>query len=267
MLVLSRKLQEAITLPTVHTTIRVLGIRRGVVRLGIAAPPDIAILRAELPHDTTEPQAGESGPAGRAANEAPPSRLFSQLCDQLQTTAVGLGLVRLHLDAGSVAEARTALVRLQDDFQLLRHGVVGEWESPPLKPPVSQRKPQRALLVEDDCNQRELLAGFLRLSGLNVDTAGDGSDALDYLGSHAKPDVILLDMVLPRVDGVTAVREIRRNPAYAGLKIFGVSGLPREEFDIERGPQGIDGWFQKPIDPVVLLDHLVEECNGSWCSA
>ena len=51
-------------------------------------------------------------------------------------------------------------------------------------------------------------------------------------------------MGLPRVDGPTAVREIRRNPAYAGLKIFAVTGRSPEEFDLERGPGGIDAWFQ-----------------------
>jgi len=117
--------------------------------------------------------------------------------------------------------------------------------------------------VEDNRNERELLAGFLRQSGLEVDTAGDGSDALAYLGSHAQPDVILLDMGLPHVDGPTMVRQLRSNPVYAGLKIFGVSGHLPEEFGLEWGPRGIDRWFQKPLDPAALVHGLAEELCSS----
>jgi DNA-binding response OmpR family regulator len=129
----------------------------------------------------------------------------------------------------------------------------------PTPPAVPARKPLKALLVEDDRNERELLAGFLRMSGLEVDTAGDGGDALDYLRSHDRPDVILLDMGLPRVDGPTTVREIRRDPAWAGLKVFGVTGRLPDEFDLENGPAGIDRWFHKPLDPSALVRDLDRE--------
>ena len=71
------------------------------------------------------------------------------------------------------------------------------------------------------------MAGFLRMSGLEVVTAGDGSDALDYLRKEGRPDVVLLDMGLPRFDGAATLKEIRRTPALAGLKVFAVSGAPR----------------------------------------
>ena len=54
-----------------------------------------------------------------------------------------------------------------------------------------------------------MLALFLRNAGLDVDTACDGSDALDYLHTHRRPDVVLLDMGLPRCDGATVVRKVR----------------------------------------------------------
>jgi CheY-like chemotaxis protein len=110
--------------------------------------------------------------------------------------------------------------------------------------------------VEDNANERELLALLLRRSGLEVDTAGDGCDALEYLHTRGRPDVVLLDMGLPRLDGPSTVRELRRLPACAGLKVFAVSGHPREEFDLDAGPSGIDRWFQKPIDPGALIDGL-----------
>jgi CheY-like chemotaxis protein len=170
---------------------------------------------------------------------------------------MGLGLLRLQLDTGLTDEARATLAALHTDFQLLLHGVAGEVENRLAEPPVAIQR-QKTLLVEDNANERELLAMLLRRSGLQVDTAGDGADALDYLRSRGRPDVVLLDMGLPRVDGPTTVREIRRDPAYAGLKIFGVTGHPVSEFDLDQGPAGVDRWFQKPVDPSVLLHDLTE---------
>ena len=87
-----------------------------------------------------------------------------------------------------------------------------------------------------------------RLPGLVDDanaTAGDGYDALDHLRAWERPDVVLLDMGLPRCDGATTAREIRRDPACAGLKVFAVSGHSPNEYDVD--PGGIDRWFHKPI--------------------
>ena len=121
---------------------------------------------------------------------------------------------------------------------------------------MAQPHKSKALLVEDNPNERELLAMFLRLTGVDVDVAGDGVEALDYLHSRGRPDVMLLDMGLPRCDGPTTVREIRRDPAYAGLKIFAVAGRAQDEFDLVRGPTGVDRWFLKPVDLEVLLRDL-----------
>ncbi len=66
-------------------------------------------------------------------------------------------------------------------------------------------------------------------------------------------------MGLSRCDGATMVRELRRDPAYDGLKIFAVSGHDPAEYDLARGPAGIDRWFQKPIDPQELLRRVEQE--------
>ena len=101
-----------------------------------------------------------------------------------------------------------------------------------------------------------------RLAGLEVDTAGDGADALDYLRQGRRPDVVLLDMVMPRCDGPSTVKEIRRDPALGGLKIFGVTGMSPERFDLERGPGGVDDWFSKPLNPEALLRALQAQLAG-----
>ena len=128
--------------------------------------------------------------------------------------------------------------------------------------PVKAVKHPRALLVEDDQNERELLAGFLRLSGMDVDVVEDGVDALDYLRTKTPPDIILLDMILPRCDGPTTVRQIRSNPGNNRLKIFGVTGHAPESFHLE----GVDRWFRKPLNPEVLLHDLSEELEHAACN-
>ena len=103
------------------------------------------------------------------------------------------------------------------------------------------------------------MALFLRSAGLDVATAGDGCDALDYLHTRERPDVVLLDMGLPRCDGATMVRTLRSDPAYSGLKIFAVTGHAPEEFDL--GPRGVDRWFRKPVDPMELVRNVNAELD------
>ena len=96
-------------------------------------------------------------------------------------------------------------------------------------------------------------------------TAGDGLDALDYLHKGGRPDVVLLDMGLPRCDGPTTVREIRRDPACAGLKVFAVSASAPEQFGWagQAGREGgVNRWFQKPVNPQELLRELKQELAG-----
>jgi carbon storage regulator CsrA len=247
MLVLSRRVNEKILFPGINAAVRVVSVRQGTVRLGIDAPPEVAVLREELQKQPTGTGMAKPSQEGRFA------ALARQVRDRLQVTGVGLGTVQLLLEAGLTHDAKEALARIRDDFQLLRYGLDGELEDEPARAP---RLGKKALLVEDDSNQRELLAGFLRLAGWDVDTAGDGSDALDYLRSRPRPDVVLLDMGLPRCDSATAVRQIRRDPAYAGLRIFAVTASAPDQFDVASGSAGIDRWFQKPLDPASLLHEL-----------
>ncbi len=244
MLVLSRRIGEKILFPGFETSVQVVDVKRGTVRLGIQAPRSVTILREEIPDRQAE--GAEAGPA--ASGE-----VRQLLANRLNLTADGLAQVQRLLQAGQVQEALNLVAGLRDDCRMLRERCTAAAGPAPAAP---RRKPCKALLVEDNRNERELLAGLLRMSGVEVATAGDGADALGYLRTHDKPDVVLLDMGLPKVDGPTMVREIRHDPALAGLRIFGVSGHLPQEFDLEQGPRGIDRWFHKPVDPAVLIHEL-----------
>src|SRR5260370_1247876 len=154
MLVLSRKLKEKIVLPTLNITVQVVEIKRGVVRLGIDAPPEVPVLREGVPDRTSEWAEKRTRQEEPAALEKVQDEFLRQLHDRLKTTGVGLGLLRLHLDVGMTEEAKATLAALKEDFQVLLHGVEGEIENSLATPRNTECKPQKALLVEDDQNTR-----------------------------------------------------------------------------------------------------------------
>jgi CheY-like chemotaxis protein/sRNA-binding carbon storage regulator CsrA len=242
MLVVSRKERDTIVFPTIGASVELLQLKGNVARLGITAPRDLPILRGELVDENTPQYDPEAAKAAKEREHA--------LRNELNIAALGLGLLRKQLQAGQGAAADQTL-------EMLIHKVSHLREARSIKNSAdgAQHAP-RALLVEDDDNERFLLAGFLRSSGFEVDSAGDGAEALTYLAASDKPDLILLDMLMPRCDGPTTVRTIRRNPHFAGMKIFAVSGTAPAELGVELGPQGIDRWFQKPLDPERLVGEL-----------
>src|SRR5205085_8039626 len=111
----------------------------------------------------------------------------------------------------------------EGEFQAMQEKVA-ELTAPAKPAARAAPRSRKALVVEDDTNERELLAGFLRMAGLDVVTAGDGADALDHLRGAPLPDVVLLDMVLPRCDGPETIRAIRHDPQLRGVRIFAVTG-------------------------------------------
>jgi carbon storage regulator CsrA len=249
MLVLSRRQNEQIVFPGFSTVIKVLGVRGGKVSLGIDAPREVTVLREEL--STIVPKNFADHPDKDRARQ-----LNHLLRNRLNVAGLGLALLTRQLEVGNIQDGQATLAKIQEDFLLLNDRLETEMDQrPPAGKPV---KTPKALVVEDDENERELLAGLLRLSGVQVDLAGDGADALDYLQSHSLPDVMLLDMVLPRCDGPATVRAIRKNPANNLLKIIGVTGHAPESFHLD----GVDRWFRKPINPEALLKNLGQELGS-----
>lgn len=125
-----------------------------------------------------------------------------------------------------------------------------------------------ALLVEDNANESSLLASYLSQQGIDVMTAEDGAVALDLLSSQARPpDVVLLDMMMPRVDGPATVRAIRCNPEFQGMRIYAVTGSAPHSLGVPTGPCGVDAWFQKPLNPQRLVQEMVAGCTISSAEA
>jgi CheY-like chemotaxis protein len=112
------------------------------------------------------------------------------------------------------------------------------------------RSPKRILVVEDEPEVRALLSMILRCAGYEVDTAPDGSDALHQL-RYTKPDLLLLDLMLPRMDGSEVIEAIRANPATRDLRIVAISAryglLSALAYDVQ-------AYVPKPFDTEVFLD-------------
>ena len=116
-----------------------------------------------------------------------------------------------------------------------------------------------ALLVEDVTNEQEMLAGYLRLHGYQTDTVGDGLDCLDYIESNESPDFILMDMNLPRLHGADTIRKLRESPHCDDVLIYAVSGDTPESVGIDIDENRIENWFQKPLEPQLLIQELDEQ--------
>jgi CheY-like chemotaxis protein len=114
-------------------------------------------------------------------------------------------------------------------------------------------EPGRILVVDDDEVIRQLITVNLELEGFDVHTAFDGQDCLDKI-KDVRPDVVTLDVMMPRMDGWETAAQIRRDDDLADVRIVLLSARAQEA-DIERGDTiGVDAYLTKPFDP----DDLVE---------
>ena len=119
---------------------------------------------------------------------------------------------------------------------------------------------RRVLVVEDDADLREMMAQLLVLEGFEADMAGDGAEALDKLrGTSAHPDVILLDMMMPRMDGWSFCREQAREPALAAIPVVVVTAAPREQVSSVAAAAVVS----KPFDYQQLISTLRQHCRAS----
>jgi DNA-binding response OmpR family regulator len=110
----------------------------------------------------------------------------------------------------------------------------------------------RVLVVDDSEVIRHLITVNLELEGFEVVTAVDGQDALDMIHEVA-PDVVTIDVVMPRLDGFDTVARLRADPRTSHLKIAMVTACAQES-DITKGRTlGVDAYITKPFDPDALV--------------
>ncbi|WP_307832412.1 response regulator [Planomonospora sp. ID91781] len=110
----------------------------------------------------------------------------------------------------------------------------------------------KVLVVDDDEVIRQLIAVNLTLEGFQVETALDGQDCLDRV-PDVRPDVITLDVMMPRLDGWTTATRLRGGDGTGHIRIVLITARAQEE-DKRRGMEiGVDAYLTKPFDPAELI--------------
>jgi CheY-like chemotaxis protein len=110
--------------------------------------------------------------------------------------------------------------------------------------------PCPVLIIEDDADLREMMAQLLALEGYRAEAVANGQEALDYLRKGDVPELILLDLMMPVMDGWEFRRRLGEDPALASLPVVVLSALDQSR------AADVDGvaFLKKPLD----FDHLLE---------
>ncbi|MFI6091879.1 PleD family two-component system response regulator [Streptomyces sp. NPDC051218] len=109
----------------------------------------------------------------------------------------------------------------------------------------------RVLVVDDNKVIRQLIRVNLELEGFEVVTAADGAECLDVV-NQVRPDVVTLDVVMPRLDGLRTAARLRSDPRTRDLPIVIVSACT--QYEVAGGLEvGVDAFLAKPFEPAELL--------------
>jgi CheY-like chemotaxis protein len=116
----------------------------------------------------------------------------------------------------------------------------------------------RILIVDDAVNSREALAKLLRSKGHETDTAKNGAEGLVRLKQHT-PDLVLLDQMMPEVDGLTFLTGIRRFPRWKNLPVLLLTGVSDRTCLLRAQQLGVKDCLQKGEYTVPQLVQQIEK--------
>ena len=120
----------------------------------------------------------------------------------------------------------------------------------------------RVLVVDDSKVIRQLIRVNLELEGFEVVTAVDGADCLDVV-HRVRPDVVTLDAVMPRLDGVRTAERLRADPRTRHIPLALVSACTELETGSPGGrPGGVDAFLAKPFEPAELVRMVRRLMHG-----
>ncbi|MEM6777813.1 MAG: response regulator [Planctomycetota bacterium] len=252
MLVLTRRSKDKIVFPQLGVSIQFIRVQSGHVKVGVEAPRDITILRDEL-------LAGDE--AVRVSQERQlgllPHDVRHGIRNELHQVSVGMHLFKELVSAGLQDEADDVFAQIQE--ALGRLDQADALCASPSKPDGPHTC--RVLLVEDQPNEREMLASILRLRDVDVATRANGTEAIDYFRFNDPPTHMLIDMQMPECDGATTLQTLQSEQLLRQTKVFVLSGNPPESYGVAIGEQNVERWFPKPLDPSVLVHALTFSVN------
>jgi CheY-like chemotaxis protein len=115
----------------------------------------------------------------------------------------------------------------------------------------------KILVAEDNLPNRELIREILEACGYDVIEAGDGQQALDRLEENL-PDLVLLDIQMPVLDGYAVVRKLRQTPGLANLKVLALTAYAMQGDREKVLEAGFDGYLTKPVDMASLAKQIAQ---------
>ncbi len=290
MLILTRKEEQSVVFPNCGIVVHVLSVKGRTIRLGFEAPKEIEVVRGELLADSEQTPLARQPASQRKGSlheevhdlknrlntitlaihtynelksrglDAQADQIFSMLVDKLaeidtswdcQDIGQAMETSELYMNSKRYDSQSS----LSHDSARFEFGAIRGREG---RSRSESKKPLRLLVVDDDPNERELLAGVLEMNGCQCMTAASGNEALQVIERCEKFDFALLDMHMPDRDGASTLRAIRANDRIAKLKVFSVSGTSPSECGATIGGDGFDGWLPKPLNPATMWNHLQE---------
>jgi two-component system chemotaxis response regulator CheY len=115
---------------------------------------------------------------------------------------------------------------------------------------------QTVMIVDDSVTMRDMVAFTLTGAGFQVVQAGDGNEAVGKLTSGSKPDLVVTDLNMPGMDGISLIREIRKMPTLKFTPILMLTTESSDDKKAEGRAAGATGWIVKPFNPEQFLKVL-----------
>jgi chemosensory pili system protein ChpA (sensor histidine kinase/response regulator) len=168
--------------------------------------------------------------------------------------SLGTALSRVPGIAGGAILTDGRVVLILDVAGLLRRGAAATL------PPGTEAAEQgrvTVMVVDDSITVRKVAASVLRRHGLRVVTATDGIEALERLPAVA-PDLLLVDVEMPRMDGLALARQVRHDPRWRHVPIIMISSRPAPGRRARADAVGVDRFLGKPYRESELLDYIRE---------
>jgi CheY-like chemotaxis protein len=196
--------------------------------------------------------------------------LTHDLRNSLASIVSALHILRLQRYPNAVAEqAGKTLERQAEHLTLLvdhlselagvpkapQRTAVHEWQRS--SKPASEVQPRRILVVDDNRDAADSTGTLLVLWGHEVRVAYDGPSAIT-LARDYRPDVCLLDLGMPQLDGYQVAAELRRDPALAGLRLVAMTGYDGEADQQRSRAAGFDAHLVKPVEIAALQEVLTD---------
>lgn len=120
---------------------------------------------------------------------------------------------------------------------------------------ANTNRPKRSiLLIEDHADSRLLVKKVLAAENYHVDAVANGASALDLISSGLRPDLILLDLSMPGMDGEEFLTKLRAQPGGDSIKVILMSGW--DDLAARSKTLGAAGWIRKPIDIYGLIKEV-----------